>query len=276
MRNRSLHSGSRRVHAAWITTVIWLGIAASLLTGCGGSGTSGLASQARLAKSTPSLGVCVWRWNHASLGEGFEGTRLDAFKGTSALMVKLPDGACVLVFPRAVVQRTPMINFLDGDYQMRWSPLGYVSSSEIVALQDDADRQTNVLVRKSNGHILARPHTRIFAVAAVAFRNESGCVRFIDPHYALTARFEVLRTSVPCATVRVLGWAWPAREESAEHVGRSASILHIIGWRCVGSKLIRGLTPTTYENVMCAHGRNFVELRDLARQAILQSPPSGG
>jgi hypothetical protein len=218
----------------------------------------------------------VRRWNRASLGEGYEAARLDAFKGISALMLRFPDGACGLVFPRAAVERKPMVNFLDGNYQMTWSPLGFVLPSDIAALQADADRQANVFVRKSDGRVLARPHTRIFVAPEDVFRNEPGCVRFIDPHYSVTARYEVLKTSVSCIVVRTLGWAWPAREESAEHADRPTSRMHIIGWQCVGTELIHGLTPVTYEKLTCIRHSDVVELKDLARQAIFQPPPSRG
>lgn len=274
-------AGSRRIWGAWATMTIWAGAAAALLVGCGGSGVSTLADQqAQLASSPPSLGICVRRWNYASLGIGFEKARLEAFEGTPALMLRFPNGACGLAFPRTAegAERGQMVNFLEGNYHMYWSPLGYVSASEFAALQADADRQTNVFVRKSNGHVIPRRNARIFVVPSNVFIDESNCARFVSPAESLTERYEVvLQSGASCAVVRTLGWAWPAREKSAEDAGRPpTSTMSIIGWRCVGSELIRDLTPVTYEKITCTRGGSTVELRDLAREAISQPPPSGG
>jgi hypothetical protein len=250
-------------------------VAASLLIGgCGGSRAIASTNQERVADSTPSLGTCVGRWNHASLGEGPEAARLAAYQGTSALMVRFPDGACGLVFPRGKVtpgehDRASMVSFLDGNYTMSWSPLGMASASEMAKLQSDADKQTNVFVRKSNGSVFARWDAQIVAAPNITFLNEPECLHIIVPSYALTARYEVKRTSVACVVVRTLMWAWPSLEHAAEQADKPTRTMYIIGWRCVGADRIQSFTPVTYEKITCTHGGNVTEVQNLAKQAIL-------
>lgn len=257
---------------------VWIWAAVILLASCGSAGGR-LASADQVATSPPSLGRCVWQWNHASLGEGAEAARVDAFKGNAALMLRFPDGACGLAFPRARVaageqQREPMVDFLHGNYYMRWSPLGHVSSSEIAVLQADAHKQVNVFVRRSNGHVVARPHAHIVVAPANVFVSEPGCEHVVVPKYPVTGRYEVLRSDVACVVVRTLAWAWPVLVESASKMGKPPTntiSIAINGWQCVGSTWVQGLTPRTYERIVCRRGRNVLELKDLATRALFSA-----
>lgn len=276
-RQAPFHAGQRVILGAWATATMCFAAAVTLLTGCGASAAS--TAQTRVA-SPPSLSACVRRWNNASLGEGTESARLYAFKGTSALMLRFPDGACGLVFQRTKVaageqQREPLVSFLDSNWAMGLGPLGYVAPSKIAALQADANRETNVFVRKSNGHVLARRGARIVSVPENVFINEPGCEHFLDPKSITYERYEVLRTTVACVVARALGWAWPARQQSANQAGKPTNTMRVIGWQCVGSELIQGLSPTTYEKITCTRRKDVVELRSLARQLLSQSPPGG-
>jgi hypothetical protein len=261
----------------WATAAICL-VAAALLAGCGTSAAS--TAHTRLA-SPPSLNACVQRWNDATLGEGTETARLDAFKGTSALMVGFPDGACGLVFPKTKAaegekQRAPLVDFLDSNWSMGFGPLGSVSSAQITLLESDATNLAiNISVRKSNGHVRAHRGASIFFFPANVFTEPpDGCVGFVDKSNTYPS-YEIVRNTVACAVARALGWAWPERQQSTERAGKPTSAMRVIGWRCVGSALIRGLSPTTYEKIICTRRKDVVELRNLERQTLRSSPPGG-
>lgn len=271
------HARQRAILGAWATATTCFVAAVALLTGCGASAAS--TTRARAA-SAPSLSACVRRWNDATLGEGTEAARIDAFKGRSALMVGFPDGACGLAFPRTKVaageqQRKPLVNFLDSNWPMDLGPLGFVPTQKIAMLQSDATNlETNVVVQKSNGHIRARRGASIFFSPENVF-IEPGCEGFVDPKALTYTDYEISRTTVACVVARALGWAWAARQQSAEQAHKPTNTMSIIGWRCVGSALIQGLSPTTYEKITCTRRKDVVELRNLERQTYQSSPPDG-
>lgn len=224
------------------------------------------------------------RWNEATVGEGTESARLDAFKGTSALMVGFPDGVCGLVFPKTKVaaaegQRKPLINFLDSNWSMNGGPLGLVPPAQIITLESDATNvETNVFVRKSNGHLRAHHGASIFFFPANVFTEPSdGCVAFTGPSGpSLTyPSYEIVRTTAACAVARTLGWAWPTLQQTAERTGKPTTTKRVGGWGCVGSALIKDLSPRTYEMITCTRHKDVVELRDLVRRAFQSSPPGG-
>jgi hypothetical protein len=268
-REISPHACHRVILGAWAAATV-------LLTGCG-------ASVAAIPRpvSPPSLRACVRRWNDATLGEGTESARLDAFKGTSALMIGFPDGACGLVFPRIKVaagerQRAPLVDFLDSNWSMGFGPLGLVSPAQVTLLESDATNLAiNISVQKSNGHVRARRDASIFFFPANVFTAPpNGCVGFVDNANTYPS-YEIVRNTVACVVARALGWAWPERQQSAERAGKPTSAMRVIGWRCVGSTLIQGLSPRTYEKITCTRRKDIVELRNLVRRAFQSSPPSG-
>jgi hypothetical protein len=250
-----------------LALALGIAFAAALIIGCGASRASDYRPRPPSLQAKLSLGECVSRWNKASLGNGRLLARVDAVEGGFALMFTLPDSACGLAFPRGAApanahQPDPLVNVLGGNYALRWSPLGIVSSSNIARFQADANRRTNVIVEKSGGKVLVRPRASIPAIHANVFVNAPGCGRVIVPGVVLSGRYNVIKATVDCLVVRTLIWAWTEEENSpTADASVPRSTLRIIGWRCVGANLIPGLTPPMYEKVTCTSGIDVVEAR---------------
>lgn len=194
-------------------------------------------------------------------------------------MFAFGNGACGLAFSTRSTtptggQRGVYVSFLGGDYGLGWSPLGFVSKSEIAELHADAGERANVMVEKATGRAtVRRGATHMMTVPATVFVNAPTC-KYVAVPASISDRYEILRSSVSCVVVRMLLGAW-SDEGSAEAARGMKSPMSIIGWRCVGSERKREFTPTTYEKVTCVRGSNIVEAHNELGRSFEHTAGSG-
>ncbi len=204
----------------------------------------------------PTLGSCVSKWNHASLGDRDLAAIASASAGSAALVAALADGSCTLVFPPVGGHDRVFVTGLDGDYALDANPLGEDGPHPAVEEQLAAlvERETDVhVIPRSRGMIAADRHARMPTLRLHLLDTGADCHQIWTP---TGLGYALVRTTVLCPWVRSIIWSWSAHEHPRAVTASPHAEVHILGWRCGGTDYGDG----EFTQVICRTATNLIEV----------------